>query len=371
MLGHFRITYLGLVIAFLLFAPLHAQELMVDKAFSWPSRANQLGSPTEHFYITQYRKVEAYTPALNRVFSLRIKGNERVFSSPRGNYWATAEFIDQSATELRVKDFSMYNFKGKRLYSIADPGVLRFVLNDTAPHMVGVAGTEGLPETSLLFYDENGKQVGKRNITNYLLGKYCGNGSLFFALSADSGLYAFNTQGQPVYRLSSGRYFDVSSDCNLILASNGGTINLYYQTLLTNSVPADVSKIKNIILADDKQSAAVMSENEITAYSIPDLSVLWVYKLPNSNERISSCSYHPEQNRVALGISIDSGSDYSFSDRFNTGRFEVLDSTGQKIGWGDVSYSSWSKGFPKVELSDDGKILWGISHHDLFKIPLN
>jgi hypothetical protein len=370
MLGHFRITYFSLIISIFLIVPISAQQFAVEKAFTWSDRANQLGSPTGHFYISQYRKVEAYSSDLSRIFSMRIKGNERVFSSPQGNYWATAEFIDQSATELRVKDFSMYTAEGKKLYSISDPGVLRFVLNDTAPHVVGVEGTEGLPETSLLFFDENGSVAGKQKITNYLLGKFCGNGSLFFALSADSGLYAFDMHGNPVYRLSSGRYFDVSSDCNLILASNGGALNLYYQTILTNTARANVSKIKNIILADDKTSALVMTETSVTAYRIPDLSVLWVYQLPGSNERLSSCSYHPEQNRIALGISIDSGPDYSFSDRFNTGRIEVLDTTGQRISWGDVSYNSWSKGFPKVELSDDGKILWGISHHDLYKIPL-
>ncbi|NIP42322.1 MAG: hypothetical protein GWO41_04950 [candidate division Zixibacteria bacterium] len=349
---------------------LNARQFEVEKVKTWPSRANMMGSPDAYMYITQYKKVEIFSSPSNRILNKRIKGNEKVFTSPEGNYWAASEFVDRSANQYRVIGLSLYAADGKNLYSIEDPPDLKFILNDRSPHMVGIEGTEGLPETNLNFYDESGRIVGTHKLTHYLDGRFCGDGSLFFAYSADSGLYVFSPDGDLHYRLSSGRNYAVNRNGKLVLASNGGNLNLYFQTTTTSSTSLNTSKIRNIIISDDNSRAIVMSDDNAICLSIPDLEPVWQYNPVSSYHHLSSCDYDTETGRTAIGIAIDSGPDYPFSERYNTGKVLILDPEGEIMGSADVSYSSWSKGFPEVEFSENGRTLWVISHHDLFKIKV-
>ena len=82
------------------------------------------------------------------------------------------------------------------------------------------------------------------------------------------------------------------------------------------------------------------------------------------NEEFSTISVSSDSKYIAVGITIDSGPGYSVYDRYNTGRVEVLDLSGQKIAWGDLEYSSWSAGYPKVEFSSDNKKVWILSHYE-------
>jgi hypothetical protein len=349
---------------------LNARQYEVEKVKTWPSRANMMGSPGGYMYITQYKKVEIFSSPSNRILNKRIKGNEKVFTSAEGNYWITSEFIDRSADQYRVIGLSMYAADGKSLYSIENPPDLKFILNDKSPHMVGIEGTEGLPETNLNFYDESGIVAGSYKLTNYLDGRFCRDGSLFFAYSADSGLYIFSPDGDPQYRLNSGRYFAVNENGRLVLASNGGHLNLYFQTTTTSSTRLNTSKIRDIIISDDNSRAIVMSDDNAVCLSIPDLEPLWQYNPASSYHHLSSCDFDTQTGRTAIGIAIDSGPDYPFSERYNTGEVLILDPGGEIMGSADVSYSSWSKGFPEVQFSGDGRTLWVISHHDLFKIEV-
>ncbi|HEQ99688.1 MAG TPA: hypothetical protein ENO22_10145 [candidate division Zixibacteria bacterium] len=349
---------------------LHARQYELEKVKTWPSRANLMGSPDGYMYITQYKKVEVYSPPSNRILDKRIKGNEKVFTSPGGNYWAASEFVDRSADQYRVIGLSMFTPEGENLYSIDDPGALKFILNDNSPRMVGIEGTEGLPETELYFYDESGNITGTYKLTNYLDGRFCRDGSLFFAYSADSGLYAFSPSGDLYYRLNSGRNFALNQNGRLVLASNGGHLNLYYQTSKTNSAELNTSKIREIIISDDNTRAVVMSDDNAVCYSIPDLKPLWQYNPVSSYHHLSSCDYDSETGRTAIGIAVDSGSDYPFSERYNTGKVVIVDPAGEIMGSVDVSYTSWSKGFPKVQFASEGETLWVISHYDLFRIAL-
>ena len=359
-----------LTIFLLITGSLHAREYQVEKVKSWPSRANLMGSPDGYMYITQYKRVTGYSSPSNRILNTRIKGNEKVFTSPGGNFWAASEFVDRSATQYRVIRLSMYTPQGKGLYSIDDPNALKFILNDSSAHMVGIEGTEGLPETILNFYSSSGSLDGTYKLTHFLGGKFCGDGSLFFAYSADSGLYVFNPSGEMQYKLNSGRNFAASNDGRLVLASNGGHLHLYYHNSMTSFAEVKTSKIREIILSDDNTKAVVMSDDHAVCYSIPDLKPIWQYNPLHESHHLSSCDYNDKTGRTGFGIAIDSGSDFPFSERYNTGKVVIIDSEGKTLGSADVSYSSWSKGFPRVQFSEAGNILWIISHYDLFKIAL-
>lgn len=346
-------------------------DYILDDVQNWADKAQFLGSPDGYRYIAQYKKVQVFSPNSDLLLTRSLKGNQKVFASPNGHYWGAATFIDRSATLLSVTDFVLYDPSGKMLYKLKDPGVLRFILNDKAADMVGIAGTEGLPLTTLKFYDESGSVKKELDITNYLGGEFCPDGNLFFALSADSGLYSFNPDGEKAFRINVGRHYAVSRDGRLVLACDRGKLLLYYNDNMTNSVHIPLSDPRAIMISDDARLALVMSRDKLICFQLPELNILWEYSSADPQYHFNSCDFHPQKRLFALGIAIDNGPDFSFSDRFNSGRVEVISYEGQKIGAAEVFYDSWSNGFPKVCFSDQGDSIWVLTHYDLFRLPLN
>jgi hypothetical protein len=350
---------------------LQAQEYNLQKVQEWTDKEDLLGSPLGYRYLARYKNVEVYSSDNEMVLSKKLKGNEKVYSSPKGHFWGAATFVDRSAQLLKVTEFSLYTPAGKLLYTLKDPGALKFILNDNAANIVGIAGTEGLPQTTLKFYDESGNHIRDLEFANYLGGEFSADGNLFFALSADSGLYAISPKGEAVYNINVGKPYAIGNDGRLIMACNSGNLELYFQKNMTNSASLALDDPWAVMLSADNRLALVMSQKKALCYSIPELEILWEYELGDARDHFNSCDYSPELGLFAFGIALDNGPDYSFTDRYTEGRAEIVSPDGEILGSGSVSYNSWSTGFPLVRFGNPDNSLWVITHYSLFKVPLN
>ena len=336
----------------------------------WRENANYLGSPSGFSYLAEYRKVSVYSSTQDRVLYRRMKGNQKVFSSKMGSYWGAATIIDRSTSRIEVTRFSMYEPSGKHLYTLENPDVLGFILSDRAPSLVGIEGSEGLPETRMRFFSEQGEHKKDIIFKDFMGGSFCADGSRFFALSVDSGLYAYNPEGDLEYNIPCGIMHTVSNDGMLVLSYDQNRLNLYYQSSLTNSTEFEIESPHQLLIASDKRSAVVMNTSRAVCFSLPEMYILWEYRSEDSSEALNTVAYDPVKKLYAFGTSLDNGPEHSFSDRYTRGRAIVLDSNGAKLGTAPVTFSSWSKGFPKVKFSDSDDILWVICHFRLFKVPL-
>jgi len=350
---------------------LQAEDYNIQKVQEWTDKVDLLGSPLGYRYLAKYKNVKVYSSDNEMILSKRLKGNQKVYSSPKGRFWGAATFVDRSAQLLKVTAFSLYTPAGKLLYTLKDPGALKFILNDKGSNIVGIAGTEGLPQTTLKFYDEYGTHVHDLDFANYLGGEFSADGNLFFALSADSGLHALSPNGETVYRVDVGKPYAVGNDGRLIMTCDRGNIELYFQKNMTNSVALALDDPIAVMLSADNKLALVMSQKKALCYSIPELEILWEHELSDARDHFNSCDYSPELGLFAFGIALDNGPDFSFTDRYTEGRAEILSAEGEILGRGSVSYSSWSNGFPLVRFGNPDNCLWVITHYSLFKMPLN
>ncbi len=364
---------IAILIGFLIlfYTPLQGQqasEISIEPVKEWKTNVNLYGSPSGYSYFARYRHIDVFDSDQNEVLSRRMKGNEKVYASPMGNFWGAASLIDRTAGAYTVTKFTVYNHEGKSLYTINQPDVLKFVLNDASSNIVGVRGTEGLPVNALKFYDNSGKFLRERTITNYTSGFFAAEGNLYFAHSTDSGMYVFNNAGEEQYRIWCGRNFDVSEDGRVIVALTGSNLELFFLKNKTNFKTVDFGAPRQILISDDSRSVLVMTKDQAICYGIPELEELWRHKVDNVNHQFSSCDHDSRSGLYAFGIAIDGGADMPFGDRFNQGRVELLDQNGKLVRFGSLEYDSWSRGFPRVIFSQDGNPLWILSHYGLFRM---
>jgi len=367
----YRIIISLIIIGSITATALNAEELKLEMTINWQEKTNQYGSPNNYIYLASYNKVQVLTSDSTKVLSRKMKSYQKMYSSPSGKYWGIARRSEKSGLAPTVTEFLVYAPSGSLIYKINKPAALKFILSDLAPNIVGVAGTEGLPETQLRFFDENGIFTNEHTISNYLGGEFSRDGHSFLAHSADSGLYVFNSSGSLQYRFQIGRNFASSNDGRLIVTINHGKIELYYKTSLTSSAQTSISNPSAILISENKKYALVYTENKAVCYSLPQLDVLWEYVPDESGEQINSCDFNGDAGKFVFGIAIDNGPDHSFTDRFTAGIVEIVDLNGQSGGRGSLIFASWTKGYPRVEFSDSGNSFWVISHHDIYKVLID
>jgi len=366
-----RIFQYFCVLTFILTITSRAAEIEPEKIQVWPEHTNFYGSPNNYYYIASINSLNGYSQSALPVLSRKLKGSIKIFSSPHGNYWAAGIFEDKMTVDYKLTSVNVYTPSGNKLYSVKNPKALKFVFNDRNSAMVGIDGVEGLPQADLVFYDENGQETGTYSLTEFTGGAYCASAEYFLAHSAENGLYVFTPGGELLYNFLISPYYGVSPDGCSVLSVDGGRMNFHNRDAYTSSINTEIVAPKSIRFAPDNKSALILTKRQIYCYSLPDLRQLWEYACNNKSESFSSLSVSPDSRYVAVGITIDSGPDYSLYDRYNTGRVEVLDSAGSKLVEGNLEYTSWSAGYPKVEFSSDSRKVWILAHYELFQLILN
>jgi len=348
-------------------AIVHAQGLLLEQVMVWPENADFLGSPAGYAYLAQFKKVEVFSSQLLPVFSSQLKGNQKIFASQNGAYWGQATFDDHSSTSLRVTEFSLHEPSGHRIYTLKNPNALRFVISDRPAPLVGVHGTEGLPETDLRFYDAAGKAIADFRMTNYMGARFSRDGRYLFASSLDSGLYVFDSDGKVCRRLRVGKIYGSSDDGEWVLTQYGSLIELHNLEKRIGSIAALETGPRKIIISADKKTGLLIYDRAAICYSLPDLQLRWSFRPENDTERISSGDLSARGDLFAFGIALDNGPDFPFTERFTKGRIVVLDSAGTLTAEGLVTYATWSSGFPEVKFTSDGRQLWVVTNEGLYR----
>ena len=356
---------------FILTITSRAAEIEAEKIQVWPEHTNFYGSPYNFYYIASVNSLNGYSQSALPVLSRKLRGSTKIFSSPQGNYWAVGKFEDKMTVDFKMTSVDVHTPSGTILYSVKNPKALKFVFNDKNPAMVGIDGIQGMPHANMIFYNENGQETGTYSMTEFSGGAYCTSAEYFLAHSALSGLYVFTVKGELLYNFLISPYYGVSEDGLSVLSIDGGRMNFHTRDTRINSINTEIASPKSIHFAPDNKSVLILTTSQIYCFSLPDLTQLWEYTCGSKNESLSSLAVSPDSRYVAVGITIDSGPGYSVYDRYNTGRVEILDSFGSKLYEGNLEYTSWSAGYPKVEFSSDSRKVWVLAHYELFQLILN
>jgi outer membrane protein assembly factor BamB len=252
-------------------------------------------------------------------------------------------------TEIRV-----YSCTGQLIWGLRDPGCSSFILSDESSIAVGIAGAEGLPESTLLFFGTSGAQVGSAKVDNFSSGRFSEDGEFFFAISNGKGLIKFTTSGKEVFRYSDCNRYSVSRDGELVAIYKDSLLNIYReQTLLTAREIPELA-IRDVRFSFDNRFAAILLTQRLQLLELDSTRLVWEYSLPDSGYQF----FHFDSDSSFTYFACSTNNSTDAPERRNTrGQALLIDANGKPVWQTDLSYAEWSVKYPEVKIDLPARIL--------------
>jgi|GEM_PF-2015458 len=312
------------------------------------------GSPSGCFYFLRQSSFEVRQFAQNKTVAQALNPNQKLISSDKGNYFAQLTYNSFSPTSLRVTEIRVYSCTGQLIWGLRDPGCSSFILSDESSIAVGIAGAEGLPESSLLFFGSNGIQVGSAKVDNFSSGRFSEDGEFFFAISSGKGLIKFTTSGKEVFRYSDCNRYSVSRDGELVAIYKDSLLNIYReQTLLTTREIPELA-VRDVRFSFDDRVAAILLTQRLQLLDLDSSRLVWEFSLPDSGYQFFH--FDSDSNFTYFACSTNNSTDAP--ERRNTrGQALLIDANGKPVWQTELSYAEWSVKYPEVKIDLPARIL--------------
>ncbi len=312
------------------------------------------GSPSGCFYFLRQNGFEVRQYTQNKTVTQALNANQKLITSDKGYYFAQLTYSSFSPTSLQVTEIRLYSCTGQLIWSVRDPDCSSFVLSDESPIAVGVAGAEGLPESSLLFFGSNGAEVGSAQVDNFAGGRFSEDGEFFFAMSGGKGLIKFTTTGKEVLRYGNGNRYSVSRDGELVATYGDSVLNIYRgQTLLTAQKVRE-SAVRDVRFSFDDRLVALLLTRQLQVFDLDSSRVAWDYSLPDSGYQFFH--FDSDSNFTYFVCSTNNSADAP--ERRNTrGQALLIDASGKLVWQTELSYVEWSLKYPEVKIDLPARIL--------------
>ena len=312
------------------------------------------GSPSGCFYFLRQNSFEVRQFAQNKTVAQALSANEKLISSDKGNYFAQLTYSSFLPTSLRVTEIRVYSCTGQLIWGLRDPGCSSFILSDESSIAVGIAGAEGLPESSLLFFGSNGTQVGSAKVDNFSSGRFSEDGEFFFAISSGKGLIKFTTSGKEVFRYSDCNRYNVSRDGELVAIYKDSLLNIYRVQMLVTSREIPELTVRDVRFSFNDRFAAILLTQRLQLFDLDSSRLVWEYSLPDSAYQFFH--FDSDSNFTYFACSTNNSTDAP--ERRNTrGQALLIDANGKPVWQTELSYADWSVKYPEVKIDLPARIL--------------
>jgi hypothetical protein len=312
------------------------------------------GSPSGCFYFLRQNSFEVRQFAQNKTVEQALSSDQKLISSDKGNYFAQLTYSSFSPTSLRVTEIRLYSCTGQLMWSLRDPGCSSFILSDESSIAVGIAGAEGLPESSLLFFGTSGVQVGSAKVDNFSSGRFSEDGEFFFAISSGKGLIKFTTSGKEVFRYSDCSRYSVSRDGELVAVYKDSLLSIYREQALLTAREIPEQAIRDIRFSSDDRFAAILLTQRLQLFDLDSTRLVWEYSLPDSGYQFFH--FDSDSNFTYFACSTNNSTDAP--ERRNTrGQALLIDATGKPVWQTELNYAEWSVKYPEVKIDLPARIL--------------
>jgi len=302
-------------------------------------------------------RITVLTPDQNAIYDRKVKRNERFIHSERGDHFGVLKYNDHSPTTFSLLRLEVFDNTGELVWSTEKPQAISFVLSDGSPRAVGIVGAEGLAASELQLYSNTGELRNSLMVSHLFGIRFSSGGEYLFVNSADSGLIAYDTSGSPIFNYGLTKKFCVSEDGRYVASTNSSGISYF----------KDGVKIKSLALGSDSSAPvvamqfdpdlrflALLRQDRLSVYRIPVLEPMGEEVDQSGNHRFTSldCS---AGGLLAVGYDIPSKEN---GRKIHTkGGVTLFDSAGAPLWTLELSYSDWTREFPMVCFTRDGRSL--------------
>jgi hypothetical protein len=312
------------------------------------------GSPSGCFYFLKRSGFEVHRFGQNTTLEQTLNPNQKLISSENGNFFALITYSSFSPTALHVTEVRLFNYTGQLVWGRRDPGCNSFILSDKAPIAVGIAGAEGLPETSLLFFGASGDEVGGARVDNFSNGRFSDDGAFFFAISGGAGLVKFTSGGKELYRYSDCNRYGIGRDGAMVALLKDASLAIYSGQRMLWSLGIPELTAREVRFSSDNRLAAILLTRRLQLLDLDSLRVIWEYALPDSDFQF----FHFDTDSSFTYFACSTNNSTDAPERRNTrGQAILLDSDGRPVWQTEMNYADWSVKYPEVKIDINARIL--------------
>lgn len=346
-----------LIIKLLILASLnqYAIALELEEASRMSVDGSSPAIPTENALMNPAPKlIKIYSPKQELLFSERIRQNQRLVYSDKGEHFAILKYNDHSPTTFSLLDVDVYNLAGKRLWRLNEPNGLSVVLSDGRAAAAVIDGAEGLSLSRVRLYSPDGTERAVIPVT-YLFGLgFSGDGMMFFVNSADSGLSAYDSNGAHLYDFGLCRKFAASYDGSIVVTEYEGAVSFFRSGVRIQTDSYDFEEIgalKDIVISDTLKKVFLLYRGAVASHKMPTFENEWTFREIPEGATLTSFDVSAD-GLIAYGFDIPEMR--SGRKAHEKGGVAFLDQSGISLFVHNMIYSTWARDFPMVEFSPSG-----------------
>ena len=312
-----------------------------------PTRAGWMASGSH--------RITVLTPEQTVVFTRKVKRNQRLIYSEHGEYFGILKYNDHSPTTISLLRLEVFGHSGELIWSVKKPQATSFVLSDGSPYAVGIVGAEGIPQSELHLYSGSGEYKISQIVSHLFGVSFRSDGEYLFVNSADSGLAAFDTSGNQVHHFGQANKYCVSDDGRHVALMNSNGLSYFKDGVRIKSLEIDLDNTNPAVaMRFDSRLLflAVLYRNGLNVHRLPTLELAWEERDKSGTRRFTSLDYSLD-GLLAVGFDIPSKQD---GKKVHTqGGVGLFDQAGTRLWSLELDYSAWTREFPMVCFTTDGK----------------
>jgi hypothetical protein len=341
-----------------------------DHQLTYKPSVRVMISPTGRTVVAEKRKLEFIDQSGKTITSRKLRGNELInFPPGGGQVIGITRYNDHSPSTLKPVAFDLYDLAGNRLYRIKTPDFSSVVVSPTGNAIVGLEGVEGLSESVLHFYDNQGRNVASSSVEYFQGGRFSADGSIFAFATAKDGILAYTADGTPSAGYGTGSIYDLSADGGVVSVWHEETLRVYAAGKRLTSVKTD-NIVRVIDVSASGKYCGWAGPHHAVVYAVGSDTAICEVTPSTRQGNYRSLAIGDDRNCFAVGVDIDEGKNLPSEKRHVRGYAVVYDFSGRLIVQKDVSYERWNARVPLVRFVEGGAALAVITREETHFLQL-
>lgn len=353
----FRIFFALLTITLVLWTPLlsASQPTTVEliDSVGLGDYLRIFGSPSTAFYFLSRTGVEVISYPDRERRNIRFAAGEKFIVSDRGGHYGLVRYANSSPTALNIGSISLFDWQGKRAWTLANPGGTSFLLADQIPAAVAVEGAEGLAKSSLIFYGRSGQRLSKVDVKYFSNGRFALTGDAFFCRADGGRLLRYSADGSERREFGDCAKYFASHDGSAVAMVTDSVLTVYLDDDNLTGIILDTADVRAVRFSFDKRRVAILSAGKLEVFDLQARRLLSEFTPAEKEFRFFHLDVDPEMK--LLLASANNSADQP-EQRNTRGKVYLLDDTASELWSEEIPYEDWSIRYPEVRLAADKQL---------------
>jgi hypothetical protein len=306
--------------------------------------------------LSSHQRLSVLNSEGKETFHRELKPNQGVTSSDDGLFFGITTYSTKASPGfLAAERFELLSSDGERLGEIENPGAATFHISNGAKLVVGLSGGEGALNSWMVFYNGNGEEISRTEVSFPQGISFPSNGRYVFANSATDGLLVFDDTGSLEVNLGRCGQFSFSSEGEYVATVYEEGLKLFHQGKPKGN-PLKINPIvRGIRFSPEDDYLAIIDRESLSLFETDTGKLIWQHTLNQPGHSFISVDVSANAEMIITGVDIDKGRDVPQNERHTQGWVYIFDKDGKIIWENEFSYQLWGTFFPKVRFSSDGE----------------